>query len=160
MFSIVRRQALTALSLVALLLFGAAAAEARSTHGSDRLVKGAAVGAAVGAVTQAVRGRTAGRELLKGAALGGLIGAGVGAYSDYKQEKSARESAERRADYYQYTRGGYRDGYRANRTYRARRGGYQPAYYNAPAYYQYQEPVYYQGNGKARGHRGGKHRCR
>lgn len=152
MFNIVRRQALTALSLVALLLFGAAAAEARSTHGSDRLVKGAVLGAAVGTVTQIVRGRTTGREVLKGAALGGVIGAGVGAYSDYKQEKSARERAERRADYYQYTRGGY--GYRGGRAYRTRNRGYNSGYY-APAYYQ-PAPVYYAQNG--RGHRGGHHR--
>lgn len=150
MFSHVRRQALIALCLMTFLVFGAVAAEARDTNGSDRLVKGAAIGAAVGAVTQAVRGRTAGRELLKGAAVGAAVGGAVGAYSDYKQEKSARESAERRADYYQYSGGGYYGGrgYRNHRAYRARNLRYSGDFSNAPYYVQ---------NG--RGHKHGK-RCR
>jgi uncharacterized membrane protein YebE (DUF533 family) len=153
MFNQVRRQALIALSLMAFLVFSAAAAEARSTHGSDRTVQGAVAGAAIGTVTQVIRGRTSGREILKGAALGGVIGAGVGAYSDYKQEKSARERAERRADYYQYSRGGYGyNNYRGNyygngRAYRARNLRYSGDFSNAPYYYQ---------NGRGRG---GKHRC-
>ena len=148
MFHKVRRQALIALCLMAFLVFSAAAAEARSTHGSDRTLKGAVAGAAIGTVTQVVRGRTTGKEILKGAALGGVIGAGVGAYSDYKQEKSARERAERRADYYEYTRGGYRGNYYGNgRAVRARNLRYSGDFSNAP-YYQ---------NG--RGHKHGK-RCR
>jgi hypothetical protein len=101
MLTIRKPQVFIALCLMAFMAFGAVAAEARDTNGSDRLVKGAAIGAAVGAVTQAVRGRTGGRELLKGAAVGGAVGAAVGAYSDYKQEKSAREDERRRADYYE-----------------------------------------------------------
>jgi hypothetical protein len=121
------------------------AAEARSTHGSDRTLKGAVAGAAIGTVTQIVRGRTAGREILKGAALGGVIGAGVGAYSDYKQEKSARERAERDAyyGYPQYSRG-YRGGYYGNsrayygngRAYRGQNLRFSGPLSNAPYYVQ------------------------
>ncbi len=111
MFSMAKQRVFVALFLMGFLFLGTVAAEARDTKGSDRLVKGAAVGAAVGAVTQAVRGRTGGGELLKGAAVGGAVGAAVGAYSDYKQEKDARVDAERRADYR-----------RDNRNYRQYRG--------------------------------------
>jgi hypothetical protein len=151
MFSKVRRQALIALYLMTFLVFGAMAAGASSTHGSDRTVKGAVAGAAIGTVTQIVRGRTAGREILKGAALGGVIGAGVGAYSDYKQEKSAKEKAERNAyyGYPQYSRSG--GGYYYGRNGRALRGQslrYSGPLTNAP----------YQNVQNVRG-RGGKHRC-
>lgn len=112
MHTMAKQRVLIALLLMTFLCLGAVSAEARSdTNGSDRLLKGAAIGAAVGAVTQAVRGRTEGRELLKGAAVGGAVGAAVGAYSDYKQEKGAREDEERRADYYEgraYNRGSRR----------------------------------------------------
>ncbi|HKH44506.1 MAG TPA: YMGG-like glycine zipper-containing protein [Thermoanaerobaculia bacterium] len=94
-----RQRVSIALFLMAFLVFGSVSAYAGSTHGSDRLVKGAAIGAAAGAVTQMVRGRTTGKELLKGAAVGASVGAAAGAYSDYKQEKKARERAERRNDY-------------------------------------------------------------
>ncbi|HYG62474.1 MAG TPA: YMGG-like glycine zipper-containing protein [Thermoanaerobaculia bacterium] len=119
MFNNAKRHIFIALLLIGLMSFGAVAAEARDrdTNGSDRLLKGAAVGAAVGAVTQAVRGRTEGRELLKGAAVGGAVGAAVGAYSDYKQEKNAREDErhDRRGRYYE------------GRSYRgSRRGDYYP----------------------------------
>jgi gas vesicle protein len=125
MFRLGKQQVFIAVLLMAFLSFGAVAAEARDrdTNGSDRLVKGAAIGAAVGAVTQAVRGRTAGGELLKGAAVGGAVGAAVGAYSDYKQEKSAREDDRRRADYYDYDGRTYRNNNRAYRDYpRGRQG--------------------------------------
>jgi uncharacterized protein YcfJ len=141
MLSMVRRQAVIALALMAFLVCGAVAAEARDTNGSDRLVKGAAIGAAVGAVTQAVRGRTGGRELLKGAAVGGAVGAAVGAYSDYQQEKSAREHEERRADYYEaraYDRGRYRTG----RAFRAQR-------FSGPLFYNDAAPVHQVRNGRA-----------
>lgn len=134
MFRIVRQPALIALALMAFMVFGAVAAQARDTNGSDRLVKGTAIGAAVGAVAQAVRGRTTGRELLKGAAVGGAVGAAVGAYSDYKQEKDARLDEERRNDYYRtraYDRGGYRNGRGAARN-RAYYTDYSPA--NGRAY--------------------------
>ena len=117
MYEINKQRVFIAVFLMVVLFFGAAvSAEARDndTNGSDRLVKGAAIGAAVGAVTQVVRGRTQGKELLKGAAVGATAGAAVGAYSDYKQEKNAREDERRRADYYEgqaYRRGAYRDGY-------------------------------------------------
>jgi hypothetical protein len=145
MFSIVRRQALIVLCLMTFLVFGAVAAEAASTHGADRTLKGAVAGAAIGTVTQVVRGRTTGKEILKGAALGGVIGAGVGAYSDYKQEKSARERAERDAYYPQYSRG-YRGNYYGNggRAYRARNLRYSGPLNNAPYYVQ---------NGRGRGKR-------
>jgi hypothetical protein len=118
MYQIARKPVAVALTLMMLLLLGSVAAEARDTNGSDRLVKGAAIGAAVGAVTQVVRGRRSGPELLKGAGVGAAVGAAVGAYSDYQQEKDARVDAERRADYRRYrgyrsTRGGYRDGFYA-----------------------------------------------
>lgn len=131
MFSMARQRAFIALFLMGILFLGTVSvAEARDTKGSDRLVKGAAVGAAVGAVTQAVRGRRGGAELLKGAAVGASVGAAVGAYSDYKQEKDARVDAERRADYHQARRSNraYRDNYYGNgRNYRAahRRGNHQ-----------------------------------
>lgn len=118
MFNNAKRHVFIALLLIGLMAFGAVAAEARDrdTGGSDRLVKGAAIGAAVGAVTQMVRGRTEGRELLKGAAVGGAVGAAAGAYSDYKQEKNAREDDRR-----------YRDRYYEGRSYRgSRRGDYYP----------------------------------
>jgi len=157
MFNQVRRQALIALCLMTFLVCGAAAAEASDTHGADRTVKGAVIGAAVGAVTQIARGRREGVQILKGAAVGGAVGAAVGAYSDYRQERRAREE-----DYYRYggyRHGGYRDyrGYTDYRgAYRNRGGYYSPSYY-APGGYADQAPVYYS-NGRA--HRGGhKHRC-
>ena len=125
------------------LLFGAAAAEARDYHdtkGADRLVKGAIIGAVVGGVTQTVRGRTEGRELLKGAAVGGAVGAAVGAYSDYRQERNAREDEQWRGDRYRY-----RDSYRDSR-YRESR----------PSYGRYDDSRYYQNDNRAR--RGGQHR--
>src|SRR5215210_7390733 len=70
-----RQRVSIALFLMAFLVFGSVSAYAGSTHGSDRLVKGAAIGAAAGAVTQMVRGRTTGKELLKGAAVGASVGA-------------------------------------------------------------------------------------
>jgi uncharacterized membrane protein YebE (DUF533 family) len=126
MFSKGKQRVSLALFLMAFLAFGAVVpAEAGDTGGSDRMVKGAAAGAAVGAITQVVRGRRTGVELLKGAAVGAAAGAAVGAYSDYKQEKSAREDAERRAD---YRYGGYRA---YSPTYRASRPAYRWA--NDPA---------------------------
>jgi len=128
MFNMARKRTFIALFLMAFLVFATVqTAQAGGTGGSDRMVKGAAVGAAVGAVTQVVRGRRGGVELLKGAAVGAAAGAAVGAYSDYKQEKSAREKAERRANYYQYS------GYRTSRpVYRASRPAYR--WVNDPAY--------------------------
>jgi putative salt-induced outer membrane protein YdiY len=127
MFSMVRQRGFIVLFLMGFLLLGATAAQARDrrdTNGSDRLVKGVAIGAAVGAVTQVVRGRTEGRELLKGAAVGGAVGGAVGAYSDYKQEKSAREDAERYRHRDRYYRGGDRyyrgDSYRSHDRYDGR----------------------------------------
>lgn len=111
MLNIAKHRVFIALVLMAVMFFGAVAVEARDTKGSDRLVKGAAIGAAVGAATQAVRGRRSGRELLKGAAVGAAVGGAVGAYSDYKQEKDARQDAEREADFYRYERGRSRGGY-------------------------------------------------
>ena len=122
MFNTARKRTFIALFLMAFLVFGTVeVAQAGDTGGSDRMVKGAAVGAAVGAVTQVVRGRRGGVELLKGAAVGAAAGAAVGAYSDYKQEKSAREQAERRADHYTYG-GGYRS---ARPVYRDSRPAYR-----------------------------------
>ncbi len=135
MFNMARKRTFIALFLMSFLVFGAVAAEAGNTHGSDRMVKGAAVGAAVGAVTQVVRGRRGGVELLKGAAVGAAAGAAVGAYSDYKQEKNARRDAERRAGYYQY-------------------GGYQssrPVYRDSRPAYRWSDDRAYARNG--RGHR-------
>ncbi len=125
MFSKGKQRVSLALFLMAFLALGAVVpAEAGDTNGSDRLVKGAAAGAGVGAFTQVVRGRTQGTELLKGAA--------VGAYSDYKQEKNARERAE---DRYRY--GGYRD--------------YRPVYRDSrPAYRWDRNPAHRNGRG---GHR-------
>ena len=100
MFSMARQRVFIAMFLMAVLfLGGAVAAQAgdRDTNGSDRMVKGAAAGAAIGAVTQVVRGRRSGVGLLKGAAVGASVGAAAGAYSDYKQEKDARQDAEREA---------------------------------------------------------------
>ena len=119
MFNQTKQRVFVALCLMAFLFFGAVSAEARDRHdtnGSDRLVKGAVIGAVAGAVVQGVRGRTEGRELLKGAAVGGAVGAAAGAYSDDKQEKEAREDAERGR---YYDNRGYRNGrgYRDNSYY-------------------------------------------
>lgn len=139
-----RQRASIALLLMAFLAFGSVSAQAGDTKGSDRLVKGAAIGAAAGAVTQMVRGRTTGKELLKGAAVGGAAGAAVGAYSDYKQEKGARERAERRSDD-RYRDGYYRDGYRDSR----------PVYRDSrPAYRWDRDPAYARGNGRGHRHNG------
>jgi uncharacterized membrane protein YebE (DUF533 family) len=103
MFSMARQRVFIAMFLMAVLFLGGAVAvqaSDRDTGGSDRMVKGAAAGAAIGAVTQVVRGRRSGVELLKGAAVGASVGAAAGAYSDYKQEKDARQDAEREANYY------------------------------------------------------------
>lgn len=109
MFKIANPRVFAALFLMATLLFGAVAAEARDTHGSDRLVKGAVAGAAVGALTQLLRGRTEGVQVLKGAAVGTAVGAAAGAYSDYKQEKDARyDHRDRNYDRYRYNNRGYR----------------------------------------------------
>lgn len=138
MFNMTRQRVFIALLLMGFLCFGSVAAEARDndTNGSDRLVKGAAIGAAVGAVTQVVRGRTGGKELLKGAAVGGAAGAAVGAYSDYKQEKNAREDERRYRDNYRYRDGSYN------------RGSSRPAY-------RWQDDRAYsqRGRGRAVGHR-------
>jgi hypothetical protein len=136
MFTIARKPVAIALMLLTLLVVGSVAAEARDTHGADRLVKGALIGAGVGAVTQVVRGRNQGTQILKGAAVGGAVGAAVGAYSDYRQERNARLDE-------RYDR------YRDNRGYRNSRGYYRDGY--APTYYR---------NGNGRAHRGGGHRCR
>jgi hypothetical protein len=124
MLTIAKQRVFIALFLLGFLFLGAVAAEARDTKGSDRLVKGAAIGAAAGAVTQVVRGRRSGVELLKGAGVGAAVGAAVGAYSDYKQEKDARIDERRRADYYEARayRGGRRAGYRDDGYYHARNG--------------------------------------
>ena len=117
MFSMAKQRVFIAMFLMAVLfLGGAVAAQAadRDTGGSDRMVKGAAAGAAIGAVTQVVRGRRSGVELLKGAAVGASVGAAAGAYSDYKQEKEARQDAEREADF--NASRAYRNG--RNRAYR------------------------------------------
>jgi hypothetical protein len=130
MLNMAKQRVFIALLLMAVMFFGAVAAEARDTKGADRLVKGAVIGAAVGAATQAVRGRRTGKELVKGAAVGAAAGAAVGAYSDYRQEKNAREDAEREADFYRYggNRGRYYDDYdrwgRAPRP-AANRGGHR-----------------------------------
>ncbi|HEX9941900.1 MAG TPA: YMGG-like glycine zipper-containing protein [Thermoanaerobaculia bacterium] len=143
MFKSARQPIAIALILMTFLLVGSVAAEARDTHGADRLVKGALIGAGVGAVTQVVRGRNQGTEILKGAAVGGAVGAAVGAYSDYRQERNARFDERRRADYYRH------------RGYRNSRGGYRDGYYRDDGYY----PSNYAGHGRA--HRGGGHkRCR
>lgn len=137
MSSNARQRVVIALSLMMFLLLGSMAAQARDTHGSDRLVKGVAIGAAVGAITQMVRGRTEGTEVLKGAAVGGAVGAAVGAYSDYKQEKNARYDDRRRDDYYESR------SYNRRGTYRGDHGDY-----NANAR-------------QGRGHRAARHnRCR
>jgi uncharacterized membrane protein YebE (DUF533 family) len=136
MFSMARQRVFIAVFLMAVLFLGGAVAVQaadRDTGGSDRMVKGAAAGAAIGAVTQVVRGRRSGVELLKGAAVGASVGAAAGAYSDYKQEKSARQDAEREADYYasqsyRNNRGrAYRNNNRQNfnRQARANRGGHR-----------------------------------
>lgn len=138
MFSMARQRVFIAMFLMAVLFLGGAAAVQagdRDTGGSDRMVKGAAAGAAIGAVTQVVRGRRSGVELLKGAAVGASVGAAAGAYSDYKQEKDARQDAEREADYYasqsyRTNRGrAYRNGngnaYNYNRQARAARAGHR-----------------------------------
>ena len=130
MFSMARQRVFIATFLMAVLFLGGAAAvqaSDRDTGGSDRMVKGAAAGAAIGAVTQVVRGRRSGVELLKGAAVGASVGAAAGAYSDYKQEKEARQDAEREANYYasQSYRNGraYRNGNGQARAVRAARRG-------------------------------------
>ncbi|HVR96272.1 MAG TPA: YMGG-like glycine zipper-containing protein [Thermoanaerobaculia bacterium] len=116
-----KQRVFIALLLLGFLCFGSAAALAEDTKGADRLVKGAAIGAAAGAVTQAIRGRRTGKELVKGAAVGGAVGAAVGAYSDYKQEREAREDEKRRADWAEYQA--------------SRRGGRARYYDNGQAYY-------------------------
>ena len=125
MFSMSKQRVFIAMFLMAVLfLGGATAVQASDTGGSDRMVKGAAAGAAIGAVTQVVRGRRSGVELLKGAAVGASVGAAAGAYSDYKQEKGAREDAEREAEYHasqNHRRArAYRNDYRPNYNNRAR----------------------------------------
>ena len=112
-------------------------AQARSTHGSDKLKKGAVIGAVVGLGTQAVRGNRAPGQLVKGAALGGLIGAGVGSYVDYKEERSARRDDGRYYDRGNYDRGNYDRGYnRSNDRYyrndnrRYDRDDYRPRHNN------------------------------
>jgi hypothetical protein len=146
MFTMAKQRVFVTLFLMAFLFFGAVGAEARDrndTNGSDRLLKGAAIGAAVGAVVQGVRGRTEGRELLKGAAVGGAVGAAAGAYSDYKQEKDAREDAERRG--YYGGRGYYDHDRDQGRAYRQGRGSNRGDYY-APRYER-------NNRGRGRGHR-------
>src|SRR5215203_5511334 len=112
-----------AVFLMTFLLLGSAA-QARNTHGSDKIKKGAVIGAVVGLGTQAVRGNRAPGELLTGAAVGGLIGAGVGSYVDYKEERKANND-----DRY-YDRGRDRGYYRGdnNRSYNRRyaRDDYRP----------------------------------
>jgi len=148
-----KQRVFVALCLMAFLFFGAAAAEARDrygrndTHGADRLVKGAAIGVAVGTVTQVVRGRTQGKELLKGAAVGGAVGAAAGAYSDYKQEKDAREYDRRRYDDRAYRNGGR--GY-DDRAYRNDRRGRS---YRSDYYDDYAPRRGNNGRGRGRGHR-------
>jgi YmgG-like glycine-zipper protein len=122
MFKIARPTAFVALFLMAFLFLGSMAAEARDTHGADRLVKGALLGAGVGAVTQVVRGRNSGTQILKGAAVGGAVGAAVGAYSDYRQERNARLDDQR---YYRdsyYRNGAYPTYYNSNHGHRNYRG--------------------------------------
>jgi hypothetical protein len=115
-------------------------AQARDTHGSDNLKKGAVIGAVVGLGTQAVRGNRAPGQLVKGAAVGGLIGAGVGSYVDYKEERKARSDDGRYYDRGNYNRGydrGYNrsnDRYYRNDNRRYDRDDYRPRHNRARAH--------------------------
>jgi uncharacterized protein YcfJ len=128
-----------ALFLMTFLCLGTMA-QARNTHGSDKLKKGAVIGAVVGLGTQAVRGNRAPGQLVKGAALGGLIGAGVGSYVDYKEERKAR-----RDDGRYYDRGYNNRGYDR---------GYDRGYYRGDNYNRrYARDDYRPRNNRARAHR-------
>jgi hypothetical protein len=128
MYNTFRRQALTALSLVALLLFGAVAAEARDYHRrSDRVAKDALIGAAVGTLAQIVTGRTEGSQILRGAVVGGALGAVVGSSRGY--DRYGRYG-------YSYNQPYYSQGYDSQ-------GYYGQGYYSQPYYdqsYYYSQP--------------------
>jgi hypothetical protein len=126
---------IVALLVVVPLCLGTAPARAESTHGADRTVKGVVIGAAAGAVTQAVRGHRSGVELLKGAGIGAAIGGAVGAYSDYDQERKARENAEKdaRYSYDPYSSNGRYSSYDAERA-RYEQSRYDHRYDNRAGY--------------------------
>ncbi len=121
MFGINRQRVFVALTLMVFLFLGAMSAQAGTdTKGADRTVKGAVAGAAVGTITQMIRGRDQGKELLKGAAVGAAAGAAVGAYSDYRQERRAREDDRRYYDNGRYYDRSYREPRPASRYDRGR----------------------------------------
>jgi len=150
----IRRQALTALSLVALLLFGAVAAEARDyRHRSDRVAKDALIGAAVGTLAQIVTGRTEGNQILRGAIVGGALGAVVGSSRGYDRYG--------RYGYYD-NQPYYYDGY--GQPYYDQSYDYSQPYYDHSYYYSqpyssgyYTSDPYYDGYGSYRSHRGCRH---
>ena len=149
MFSMARQRVFIAMFLMAVLFLGGAVAVQaadRDTGGSDRMVKGAAAGAAIGAVTQVVRGRRSGVELLKGAAVGASVGAAAGAYSDYKQEKDAREDDQRHYDRRRYDGRGYDD--------RAYRNGGRGRAYRSDYYDDYAPRRANKGRGRGHRHNG------
>lgn len=151
MSSTLTQRFVVALLAVVTLALGTAPARAENTHGADRTVKGVAIGAAVGAVTQAVRGHRTGMELLRGAGVGAAIGGAVGAYSDYEQERKAKERAERDTRYgYDYNRyPSYGSSYDRDRAeYEAYRASTYRNDYRAG----------YARNGRGAGHARGQHR--
>jgi hypothetical protein len=149
MFSSRKQRFFVAIFLMGFMTFGAMAVQAheKDTDGSDRLVKGAAAGAAVGTITQVIRGRRGAGELLKGAAVGAAAGAAVGGYSDYDQEKRAREHAE---DHGRYDRRGGYDRYDRYDRYDARRDDRR--YRETRPAYRWQDD-YDRGRGRGKGHR-------
>jgi hypothetical protein len=117
MFTQSKQRVFLPLMLIAVLFFGAAAAEAGDRrHDSDRTAKGAVIGAAVGALAQILGGRTEGGQVLKGAVVGGAVGALVGASQENRRDRYGRYDNDRSGYYNQdgyYVRvddGSYRDG--------------------------------------------------
>jgi len=125
------------LMLIAVLFFGAAAAEAGDhRHDGNRAAKGAVVGAAVGALVQLIGGRTEGGQVLKGAVVGGALGAAVGASQENRRDRYGRYDYDR--DGY-YARDGYsnQDGYyvQGNDGYYANGTAYPDSYHQNGGYY-------------------------
>ena len=92
MLNLRKLQALIAITLMAFLFLGLAAApaEAQRVTKRDRMWKGAGIGAAIGAAGAYVKGKREADEILAGAAIGAVVGGGIGAYMDHQQEKLAR----------------------------------------------------------------------
>jgi outer membrane protein OmpA-like peptidoglycan-associated protein len=82
--------AISALTIVILLLASCASVGGPYETRRDKTAKGAGIGAAAGALAAIIDGKREADEILVGAGIGAVAGGAVGAYMDAQEEKIAR----------------------------------------------------------------------